>query len=335
MTYYYVCNICTQRYMIDHEIDLRGLAFHVTKSHHKPELPLDKIIKTYYIKMKDNPQYNNNNKKRSRIIEKFIDLCSLMEAGFATSRRGRDYSLYYLRIYEWFYRNKSILLALNLVSIMLLFVIHLSILPFQINPVSFAEKVLQVINITLICIIALSLIWRGMVCIVIGILGLLLIYTGIFLPSYPIDVLDDSYLDSKNEKNNINIKQPISVAAHGFFFLGMSMVGLSMIIAYRPDVLYVRNRPKPLETIWESYPIWYNDNIKLLGRKSEPTVDIKTLMTDEEVYLLWRYDYILADVYGTPHLVRSDSQIPKSSTIFRDKKSGKMIGKGKYIGYFV
>jgi hypothetical protein len=321
--------------MIDHEIDLRGLAFHVTKSHHKPELPLDKIIKTYYIKMKDNPQYNNNNKKRSRIIEKFIDLCSLMEAGFATSRRGRDYSLYYLRIYEWFYRNKSILLALNLVSIMLLFVIHLSILPFQINPVSFAEKVLQVINITLICIIALSLIWRGMVCIVIGILGLLLIYTGIFLPSYPIDVLDDSYLDSKNEKNNINIKQPISVAAHGFFFLGMSMVGLSMIIAYRPDVLYVRNRPKPLETIWESYPIWYNDNIKLLGRKSEPTVDIKTLMTDEEVYLLWRYDYILADVYGTPHLVRSDSQIPKSSTIFRDKKSGKMIGKGKYIGYFV
>jgi hypothetical protein len=321
--------------MIDHEIDLRGLAFHVTKSHHKPELPLDKIIKTYYIKMKDNPQNNNNNKKRSRIIEKFIDLCSLMEAGFATSRRGRDYSLYYLRIYEWFYRNKSILLALNLVSIMLLFVIHLSILPFQINPVSFAEKVLQVINITLICIIALSLIWRGMVCIVIGILGLLLIYTGIFLPSYPIDVLDDSYLDSKNEKNNINIKQPISVAAHGFFFLGMSMVGLSMIIAYRPDVLYVRNRPKPLETIWESYPIWYNDNIKLLGRKSEPTVDIKTLMTDEEVYLLWRYDYILADVYGTPHLVRSDSQIPKSSTIFRDKKSGKMIGKGKYIGYFV
>ena len=267
--------------------------------------------------------------------EKLIDLYSLMEAGFATSRRGRDYSLFYLRMYEWFYRNKSILLALNLVSILLLFIIHLSILPFQINPVSFAEKVLQVINITLICIIALSLIWRGIVCIVIGILGLLLIYTGIFLPSYPFDVLDDSYLDGKNEKNNINIKQPIFVAAHGFFFLGMSMVGLSMIIAYRPDVLYVRNRPKPLETVWESYPIWYNDNIKLLGRKSEPTVDIKTLMTDEEVYLLWRYDYILADVYGTPHLVRTDSHIPKSSTIFRDKKSGKMIGKGKYIGYFV
>jgi hypothetical protein len=238
-------------------------------------------------------------------------------------------------MYEWFYRNKSILLALNLVSILLLFIIHLSILPFQINPVSFAEIVLQVINITLICIIALSLIWRGIVCIVIGILGLLLIYTGIFLPSYPFDVLDDSYLDGKNEKNNIRIEQPIFMAAHGFFFLGMSMVGLSMIIAYRPDVLYVRNRPKPLETVWESYPIWYNDNIKLLGRKSEPTVDIKTLMTDEEVYLLWRYDYILADVYGTPHLVRTDSHIPKSSTIFRDKKSGKMIGKGKYIGYFV
>jgi hypothetical protein len=321
--------------MIDHELDLHGLAFHVTKSHQKQELPLDKMIETYYTKLKGNPKNNDRNKKRSRITEKFIDLCSLMEAGFGTSRRGRDYSLYYLRMYEWFYRNKSILLALNLVSIILLFVIHLSILPFQVNPVSFAEKVLGVITISLICIIALSLIWRGIVGIVIGILGLLLIYTGIFLPSYPIDVLDDSYLNGKNEQNNINIKQPVFVAAQGFFFLGMSMVGLSMIIAYRPDVLYVKNRPKPLETIWEIYPIWHNDNIKLLGRKSEPTVDIKSLMTDEEVYLLWRYDYILADVHGTPHLVRSDSHIPKSSTIFRDKKSGKMIGKGKYIGYFV
>jgi hypothetical protein len=218
---------------------------------------------------------------------------------------------------------------------MLLLVIHLSVLPFQINPTSIDEKVIEIMSICLICIIALSLIWRGIVCIVIGILGLSLIYTSIFLPSYPVDILDDSYPDGENEKNIINIKQPVLVATQGFFFLGMSMVGLSMIIAYRPDVLYVRNRPKPLETIWESYPIWYNDNIKLLGRNSEHIVDIKSLMTDEEVYLLWRYDYILANVYGTPHLVKSDSHVPKSSTIFRDKKSGKMIGKGKYIGYFV
>jgi len=217
---------------------------------------------------------------------------------------------------------------------MLLLVIHLSVLPFQINPTSIDEKVIEIMSICLICIIALSLIWRGIVCIVIGILGLSLIYTGIFLPSYAVGVLDDSYPDGKNEKNIINI-QPVFVATQGFFFLGMSMVGLSMIIAYRPDVLYVRNRPKPLETIWEGYPVWYNDNIKLLGRNSEHIVDIKSLMTDEEVYLLWRYDYILADVYGTPHLVKSDSHVPKSSTIFRDKKSGKMIGKGKYIGYFV
>jgi len=259
-----------------------------------------------------------------------------MEAGgFATSHRGRDYSLYYLRLYEWFYRNKSMLLALNLISIMLLFVIHLFILPFQINPNSIAQKVIEVMTISLICIVALSLIWRGIVCIVIGILGLLLIYTGIFLPTYPLDVLDDSYSNGNNEKNTINIKQPVFVATQGFFFLGMSMVGLSMIIAYRPDVLYVRNRPKTLETIWERYPIWFNDNIKLLARSSEPIVQIKSLMTDEEVYLLWRYDYILADVYGTPHLVKSDSCVPKSSTIFRDRQSGKMIGKGKYIGYFV
>jgi hypothetical protein len=58
-------------------------------------------------------------------------------------------------------------------------------------------------------------------------------------------------------------------------------------------------------------------------------------MTAEENYLVWRYEYILADVYDTPHLVKPDSYLPKSSKIFRDKESGKMIGKAKYIGYFV
>jgi len=117
------------------------------------------------------------------------------------------------------------------------------------------------------------------------------------------------------------------------------MVGLSMIIAYKPEILYVRNRPKPSDTIWEIYPIWYDDyninNAKLLGRYCEPLVHIKSLMTNEESYLLWRYEYILTDVYRTPHLVKPESYVPKSSAILRDKESGKMIGKARYVGYFI
>ena len=259
-------------------------------------------------------------------------------AGFSTSRKSRNWSQYYYsRMYEWFYRNKSVLLALNLISIILLFLIHSSILAVQINPASIAAKIIQAITISLISIIALSIMWRGIICIAIGILGLFLIYAGILLPSYSFDVLQESNPDGKNQIT-LNIDQPVSVASQGFFFLGIAMVALSMIIGYRPEILYVKNRPKPLDTIWESYSIWHDDydnHVKLVGGYSEPIVHLKNLMTDEEIYLLWRYEYILTDVYGTPYLVNPESYVPESSTIFRDKKSGKMIGKAKYVGYFI
>jgi hypothetical protein len=262
-----------------------------------------------------------------------------MAPGFGTSHKSNDYSRYYFLMYEWLHRNKSLLLELNIINIIMLCFIHFFILTVQINPSSTAEKILQIITISLISIIALSIIWRGSICIAIGILGLSLIYAGILLPSYVLNILQDekqSYPDGKNETSMLTIDQPIFVATQGFFFLGIAMVVLSMIIGYRPDLLYVRNRPEPLDTIWDKYPIWYDYNKKLVGRRySEPMVHVKSLMTAEENYLVWRYEYILADVYDTPHLVKPDSYLPKSSKIFRDKESGKMIGKAKYIGYFV
>jgi hypothetical protein len=77
------------------------------------------------------------------------------------------------------------------------------------------------------------------------------------------------------------------------------------------------------------------NNVKLIDRYSESYVHIKSLMTDQEIYLLWRYQYILTNVYGTQYLVKPDSYVPKSSTILRDKQSGKMIGKAEYVGFFV
>ena len=262
-----------------------------------------------------------------------------MAVGFGTSPKGNDYSRYYFRMYEWLHRNKSLLLALNIISIMMLFFIHFFILTAQVNPSSTDEKILQIITVSLISIIALSIIWRGTICIAIGILGLSLIYASILLPSYVHGILQDekqSYPDGKNKTTMLTIDQPIFVAIQGFFFLGIAMVVLSMVIGYRPDLLYVRNRPESFDMIWDKYPIWYDFNKKLVGRRySEPMVHLKSLMTAEESYLVWRYEYILAEVYDTPHLVKPDSYLPKSSIIFRDKESGKMIGKAKYDGYFV
>jgi capsular polysaccharide biosynthesis protein len=47
-------------------------------------------------------------------------------------------------MYEWLHRNKSLLLALNIIGIMMLFFIHFFILTAQINPSSTDEKILQI-----------------------------------------------------------------------------------------------------------------------------------------------------------------------------------------------
>ena len=254
----------------------------------------------------------------------------------ASSHKTRLHDYYYYNIYQWFYRNKSRLLQLNVISVAVLFLLHLFILIVQINSGSIAEKIIHTITIILICVMALSFSWRGIVSIAIGSLGILLIYAGVLLPSYTHGIMQESYLEGKNELNILNTKQPIIIASQGFFFLGLAMDVLTIIIAYRPDLLYVRNRPEPSDTIWDIYPIWYDmNNVKLIDRYSESYVHIKSLMTDQEIYLLWRYQYILTNVYGTQYLVKPDSYVPKSSTILRDKQSGKMIGKAEYVGFFV
>jgi hypothetical protein len=60
---------------------------------------------------------------------------------------------------------------------------------------------------------------------------------------------------------------------------------------------------------------------------NDPTLVLKSLMTEEEKYLLWHYEFVLTNIYGTPYLVKPDGYVPKSSIIFRDKVSGTMIGK--------
>jgi hypothetical protein len=124
------------------------------------------------------------------------------------------------------------------------------------------------------------------------------------------------------------------MATESYFFLGIAMVVLSMIIAYKPTLLYVKNRPEPLYSLWTGYEKWY-DNVQLADGYTEPSVPLRSLMSEQEKYLLWRYEYILTNIYNTFYLVKPDGFVPKNSTILRDKESGRMIGVSRYSGYFL
>jgi hypothetical protein len=160
----------------------------------------------------------------------------------------------------------------------------------------------------------------------------MLIYGGIVIPSYALTLPTQSYFKGVRILLDQHI---VSMATESYFFLGMAMVALSMILAYKPSLLYLKNRPKSLNSLWSEYQLWYDDNIRIAGEYSEPSVPLKSLMSEQEKYLLWRYEYILTSIYDTTYLVKPDALVPKSSNIFRDKQSGRVIGMAKYNGYFI
>jgi hypothetical protein len=230
----------------------------------------------------------------------------------------------------YFERKQTVLLIIAAISIVLLFVLHLTTVTMQIIPGSILHKVILLTTIFLLLPVAISIFWKGIVPLAICALGLTLLYAGVLYPSYVTEIVGKIYYKSSygftTEKSVLN-------AARGYFLLGMGMVIFSIIIGYKPAILYTRNRPQPLDTIWQKYPIWYG-NAEVMGYH-EPSVSLKSLMTAEERYLLWRYEFVLTDIFGTPHLVRPDDFVPASSTIVRDKANQSMIGKAKYMGYFV
>lgn len=236
------------------------------------------------------------------------------------------------RAYLWFQRNEQKLLAIDIVCVALLFFINLFTTTFQIFTQEIATGV-QIAVTMLVSFIVLSMVWKGAVPLIICILGIMLIQYSVMITYYP---PEPGELNLGGTKSTYPFFTPtVGTAANMHFFLGIMMVALSMITAYQPSLLFTRNRPQSLESEWSKYPVWY-DNTLLADGRQEGSIPIKNLMNDQDRYLLWRYEYVLADIYGTPHLVRPEGLVPKDSTrIFRDRDTGRVMGKARYSGFFM
>jgi hypothetical protein len=254
-----------------------------------------------------------------------------MAAGSSAPQRSRKA---HGKTYLWFQRNEQRLLAIDIVCVVILFFMHLFTSTFQVFTQEI-ETAVQIAAIVLVSFIALSVVWKGIVPLIICILGIVLMYDSVILPYYSEPQSEEVTFGETRFTYTLYTPAAVNVAANMHFFLGVGMVALSIIIAYRPSLLFARNRPESLDAEWSKYPVWY-DNTLLADGLQERSVPVKSLMTDQDRYLLWRYEYVLADIYGTPHLVRPNGLVPKESTsIFRDKDSGRVIGKARYTGFFM
>jgi hypothetical protein len=238
------------------------------------------------------------------------------------------------RAYLWFQRNESKLFAIDIICIAVLFFLHLSPSTFQFF-IQENINAIQIAAIVLVSCIALSVVWKGIVPIIICILGIVLIHNSLILPYYSQPQPGEASFGEVKFRWTLYTPTAVSVGTSMNFFLGLSMVIFSIILAYRPSLLFTRNRPESVDSEWLKYPLWH-DNTLLADGGTEYSVPIRMLMTHQERYVLWRYEYILASIYGTPHLVRPEGYVPKYSTrIYRDRESGRIIGKARYNGFFV
>ena len=238
------------------------------------------------------------------------------------------------KAYLWFQRNGSKLVVTDIICIVLLFILYLFPSTF---PRFIDESVngIQIAAIILVSFIAISVIWKGLVPGVVCILGIVLIHNSVILPYYSEPQPGEASFGEVKFRWTLYTPTAVSTGAGMNFFLGVSMVTFSIILAYRPSLLFTRNRPDSVDSQWLKYPLW-QDNTLLADGRTEYSVPIKRLMTDQDRYILWRYEYILANIYGTPHLVRPEGYVPKYSTsIYRDRESGRMIGKARYMGFFI
>jgi len=237
-----------------------------------------------------------------------------------------------LSIFQWLHSNQVLLLAMSLLSMLLLLFVNVSVVQMfnsisSIPDSSILSKFIIALSLVLITIILLPVVHKGIVPIAIAGIGLPLLYAGMVIP-----------ITTKSSPGNF---EEILFIAEGYFLLGLSMMAFSIISAYKPSILYVKNRPKDTgDMSQEEYPLWDKaaggaNHVVSVGRfDEEVNIPLKDLMSETETYLLWRYSYVLVSIHGIRYLANPKCYVPHSSIILRDE-NGRMIGKGRFSSYLV
>ena len=176
-----------------------------------------------------------------------------------------------------------LLLRSAIIGILLLTMIHVCISLSLVDPHSGFFDLLHITTILILIIMFSSISIKGLVPVAISWLGIVLLYGSIVIPAI------DNSLGPFYYKASIGYLtfETINYGTHGFFLLGVSMIFLGMIVAYKPHILYTRNRPNSTEQLWTKYPNW-DENLQLAISKTDSLIGLSNLLSDKERYLeIW------------------------------------------------
>ena len=104
-------------------------------------------------------------------------------------------------------------------------------------------------------------------------------------------------------------------------FSGIFGVCLSLALAYKPSLVYVKNR-LPYEY---PYPVW--ESKKQPQSKFSPTlIPVKFLLDEREKRIALKYKFILVEIDGKPYLVSLDENVPETTRVLRTKSGNSLRG---------
>ena len=104
-------------------------------------------------------------------------------------------------------------------------------------------------------------------------------------------------------------------------YIGLGNLGISMAFAYRPTLLYVKNRmPDELP-----YPIW-NGNKQIITRFSPNLVPVRSLLSEKERWFIFKYKFILISIESKIYLVRPNDSVPETAILLRSKSGQSPLG---------
>ena len=102
---------------------------------------------------------------------------------------------------------------------------------------------------------------------------------------------------------------------------GIFGVGLSLALAYKPSLVYVKNR-LPYEY---PYPVWESKR-QPVSKFSPILIPVKSLLAEKEKRIASKYKFILVEIEGKAYLVKLDENVPETTRVLRTKSGDSFRG---------
>jgi len=106
-------------------------------------------------------------------------------------------------------------------------------------------------------------------------------------------------------------------------YVGIFNIAIGLMLAYRPNMIYVKNRL----AFAYPYPIW-DSKKNLIVKFSTPMIKIKSLLTENKKWIIFKYRFILVQIDNKIYLAKPKDHVPEDAILLRSKSGNSILGVG-------